>query len=1291
MFANRFKKFTHWLAILMIVLPFNVLSAIKVEAAVSGTTVYVDGTTGSDITGDGTSGNPFQSIQFAIDDTSTVSGDTISISAGVYDITTVPGITVDKDISLVGQGSSTVITGANKNGSISNGSDVLFNITASDASIKDMKIDLGDDDTDYDVAIFTANSGSINNLTVDNTALLFATYGNATGEQLIHLGGGSGANISNNTFDTASGNSGLYVGDGANSSLTISNNIIAPQISAIGGANDTDGGGTFFNQMAPVTNSTISGNSFTDTGIAVYLGSGSSNTDTVTVSNNTFTSNNGHASGYGALAITSEVDGANTQNITVSGNTFTNSQTQPAITIFDATNPSTANVIGNTITLSGNKFSGNTAGAVSIVAGVSGTVSATQNWWGSTSGPNHATTNPTGTGNSVSDNITFRPWCNSSACVSNDSIAPTASLTYSKDGGTTYTTSSAVKDADTLKIKATFNENIEDVTGAKIAIDNSILPATAMSISNSTEYTFDLDVPVGNVATATVTLSNVFDTSGNAISATPANNMFVVDNSQPSNISTGGVKVDQNSDGNHDSVINTKEARIVWSEADDGSNGSGIDYYLLNVQKYSGSSWIDVAGLTDVKVGNVIEYTINSSQASNILEDGTYKFGIKSVDKAGNLSSYRYSNTGGNSETIIDTTAPTLVNAGEDKETNSEFERTATFDTSVSGTKSIVWEETPGSGNITFGSPISDKTIIKADTDGTYIIKVTITDNTDRTASDTFTLIWDTTKPTPTITSINNLYNSSPVEVTIKFDEIVAGFTKEDLTVSNGVATELTTSDDKTFVAKITPTLEGEVTVTLESDKAQDQAGNLNNASGSILSFDYDKTAPTGTLSINSDKEVTNEKEVTLTIAGTDALSGIDKMKVSQELVTASTVDQSVKGDWIDFATAKTFTLTTNEDGDYSIYMQLKDKAGNISSIISDTIFYSSSFINNDVSNPTVDTVNSTDRIIDQIKDNGLYLEVTDKTTGDANIVIGEYEGTPIDKKPTGISVMGKTFEIKTDNDTVFPIALKFYYTNADLVNAGITDETKIVGIYYYDSTTDTWGLYADTGVVTSNTTIDGIEYQGYVWANLDHLTPLAYGADQTAPEKPTNFQVSIVSESEVKLSWNKVDDADKYTIRYKKNAIGQEFTYVSIDKSYTSTSIINLNGATEYIFEIASVDKYNNYSDYSSQTVTTNSAIVEELIDIGLVEVVQAEEEIAATTTTTADLLDDEGEVKATTDENKDEEKEESRALVTIIILLIALAAGVGGYYGYEYWMLNNQKKTTQKNSKNGKKSGRW
>ena len=254
-------------------------------------------------------------------------------------------------------------------------------------------------------------------------------------------------------------------------------------------------------------------------------------------------------------------------------------------------------------------------------------------------------------------------------------------------------------------------------------------------------------------------------------------------------------------------------------------------------------------------------------------------------------------------------------------------------------------------------------------------------------------------------------------------------------------------------------------------------------------------------------------------------------------------------------------------------------------------------------------------------------------------------------------------------------------------------DETKIIGIYYFNTITDTWSLYSDTGVVTSNTIIDGISYEGFVWANLDHLTPMAFGADQTAPDKPTNFNVEVVSSSEVKLTWSKVEDAEKYVIRYKKNIIGQDYTYVSVSKGNTSSSVINLEEASEYIFEVAAVDNVNNYSVFATMTVTTKNSIVSELVkNIGIVEVAKAQEEIKspkAKTTTTDDV--DKGEVKATSDEKNDDEKNESRTLVTIIILLIALATGVGGYYGYEYWLLSSQKKTTSKKGKNVKKSGRW
>ncbi|MCX7682171.1 MAG: right-handed parallel beta-helix repeat-containing protein [Anaerolineae bacterium] len=60
------------------------------------------------------------------------------------------------------------------------------------------------------------------------------------------------------------------------------------------------------------------------------------------------------------------------------------------------------------VALSGNVFAGNTDFGVRNLN--SATVYARQNYWGDASGPTHATLNPAGTGDKVSDNVVFDPW-----------------------------------------------------------------------------------------------------------------------------------------------------------------------------------------------------------------------------------------------------------------------------------------------------------------------------------------------------------------------------------------------------------------------------------------------------------------------------------------------------------------------------------------------------------------------------------------------------------------------------------------------------------------------------------------------------------------------------------------------------------------------------------------------------------------------------------------------------------------------------------------------------------------
>ena len=117
--------------------------------------------------------------------------------------------------------------------------------------------------------------------------------------------------------------------------------------------------------------------------------------------------------------------------------------------------------------------------------------------------------------------------------VTFDKTAPTATLEYSVDAGSSYASTKKVKDADTLRIKATFSEALLDSPIVKLAINNAILSATNMTKTSTTVYYYDLNVPAGDIATATCSLSIGTDTSGNVVTAAPTNATFTVDNTAP--------------------------------------------------------------------------------------------------------------------------------------------------------------------------------------------------------------------------------------------------------------------------------------------------------------------------------------------------------------------------------------------------------------------------------------------------------------------------------------------------------------------------------------------------------------------------------------------------------------------------------------------------------------------------------------------------------------------------------------------------------------------------------------
>lgn len=86
-----------------------------------------------------------------------------------------------------------------------------------------------------------------------------------------------------------------------------------------------------------------------------------------------------------------------------------------------------------------------------------------------------------------------------------------------------------------------------------------------------------------------------------------------------------------------------------------------------------------------------------------------------------------------------------------------------------------------------------------------------------------------------------------------------------------------------------------------------------------IGNIKLDKSAPTGSLKIDGGAQYSTKSTVTLTITGSDSLSGVQKMRFSN--------DGTWNEAWESFSNSKTWSLTGGE-GEKTVYCQIMDAAG---------------------------------------------------------------------------------------------------------------------------------------------------------------------------------------------------------------------------------------------------------------------------------------------------------------------------------------------------------------------------
>ncbi|MCB0035794.1 MAG: right-handed parallel beta-helix repeat-containing protein, partial [Anaerolineales bacterium] len=430
-------------------------------------------------------GEYFCSIQAAIDDSDTDAGDTIEVFAGTFN----EQVEIDKnDLTLIGQGPndtklvSDVACTNTMNSSATAGVRLLGDhsgITLEGFSVSgyDLGLDIGENigKTISDVTVknvhannncvhgILSQAGNTDGILVENVTANDNGSGFFAGRGLWFING-TKADI---TIKDSSFNDnrlvGIDISDGDVTGLSITGNTVTgngdsgigvlgpqgPDNNLVDDNTVTDNGRYGIEIKNPSGTTTVSNNTVSLTGpgsdmrdyagIAVFRrGPGATNADQpsgVTVTGNTvsgFAEPNGDGEGFGIVV---EGTGMSVTENTVSGNDVgiqvqegNPSPNTNGTDYFDRGDASVA----ATVVINNNNITGNTAGVRAV--GTTNVTDGTINWWGDISGPSGE---GTGSGDSVSANVTFCPWLDAAFPGGSPTTASGGFATTSTDGHTT--------------------------------------------------------------------------------------------------------------------------------------------------------------------------------------------------------------------------------------------------------------------------------------------------------------------------------------------------------------------------------------------------------------------------------------------------------------------------------------------------------------------------------------------------------------------------------------------------------------------------------------------------------------------------------------------------------------------------------------------------------------------------------------------------------------------------------------------------------------------------------------
>ncbi|MFA5771743.1 MAG: right-handed parallel beta-helix repeat-containing protein [Thermoplasmata archaeon] len=386
---------------------------------------------GATITVDDSGGRDYATIWAGINAAS--AGDTVYVYNGTYN----EAVTISKRINLVGESNqSTIIKGTNASDSRG------IYPTANYVNISNLKIDkfyygirssssnsniTGNTVANCSYGIYLYTSSNNNNIS-SNTVTNSSYYG-------INLYSSSNNNITSNTLANCS--RGIYLSSSSNNNNISSNTVTNSSYYGIYleyGSKNNITSNTLANCSSGIYLSTISNNSISSNAISncgdygIYLMYGT---------NNNLTSNTlANSSNYGIYIgsnsnynnITSNTLANSSKGIylgygsnnNITSNTVSNHSSYGIYLEYCSNNNITSNTVSNCSSgiylyyssnnniITSNNIYGNKQWGLYRYSGTDNT--ALNNWWGDASGPYNAASNPSGTGDNITDGTPFTPW-----------------------------------------------------------------------------------------------------------------------------------------------------------------------------------------------------------------------------------------------------------------------------------------------------------------------------------------------------------------------------------------------------------------------------------------------------------------------------------------------------------------------------------------------------------------------------------------------------------------------------------------------------------------------------------------------------------------------------------------------------------------------------------------------------------------------------------------------------------------------------------------------------------------